>query len=67
MARQLGKVRTGEGCAGQRRRPARAVTCAGFAEFNKLASPKISYARNFEDFMLWRALGHVQQGTSVDI
>ena len=32
-----------------------------------MASPKISYAQNFEDVMLWRALGHVQQGTYVDI
>jgi len=32
-----------------------------------MASIKISYAQNFEDVMLWRALGHVQQGTYVDI
>ena len=32
-----------------------------------MASPKISYAQNFEDVMLWRALGQVQRGTYVDI
>lgn len=28
---------------------------------------KISYAQNFEDVMLWRALGHVQEGFYIDI
>jgi FkbM family methyltransferase len=27
----------------------------------------ISYAQNFEDVMLWRALGHIQQGFYVDV
>jgi FkbM family methyltransferase len=27
----------------------------------------ISYAQNFEDLMLWRALGHVENGTYVDV
>jgi FkbM family methyltransferase len=27
----------------------------------------LSYAQNFEDVMLWRALGHVQQGLYVDV
>ena len=26
-----------------------------------------SYAQNFEDVMLWRALKHVQKGTYVDV
>jgi len=27
----------------------------------------VSYAQNFEDLMLWRALGHVERGTYVDV
>jgi len=27
----------------------------------------ISYAQNFEDIMLWRALGHVKNGTYIDV
>jgi len=27
----------------------------------------LSYAQNFEDVMLWRALGHVSNGTYVDV
>lgn len=27
----------------------------------------VSYAQNFEDIMLWRALGHIPQGTYLDI
>jgi FkbM family methyltransferase len=30
-------------------------------------SQKISYAQNFEDVMLWRALGHVEGGRYIDI
>jgi FkbM family methyltransferase len=29
--------------------------------------PFVSYAQNFEDVMLWRALGHVQNGFYVDV
>ena len=31
------------------------------------AQPIISYAQNFEDVMLWRALGHVQNGFYIDV
>ncbi len=27
----------------------------------------ISYAQNFEDVMLWRALGHIEKGTYIDV
>jgi len=27
----------------------------------------VSYAQNFEDVMLWRALGHIQQGRYIDV
>lgn len=27
----------------------------------------VSYAQNFEDVMLWRALGHIENGFYVDI
>lgn len=27
----------------------------------------ISYAQNFEDVMLWRALGHIEKGFYVDV
>lgn len=30
-------------------------------------SPIVSYAQNFEDVMLWRALGHVQNGFYIDV
>ena len=29
--------------------------------------PFISYAQNFEDFMLWRALKHVKNGYYIDV
>lgn len=32
-----------------------------------LMTQLISYAQNFEDIMLWRALGHVQHGCYVDV
>lgn len=31
------------------------------------SNPMISYAQNFEDVMLWRALGHVEKGFYIDI
>uniref|UniRef100_UPI0031F2D776 FkbM family methyltransferase n=1 Tax=Stenotrophomonas sp. TaxID=69392 RepID=UPI0031F2D776 len=27
----------------------------------------ISYAQNFEDVILWRALGHIEQGRYIDV
>jgi len=37
------------------------------SELSALEAMLISYAQNFEDVMLWRALGHVEDGLYIDI